>query len=134
MQILTPTQRSQPTQGGTVWRFQRPQPTRGGTVWRFQRSQPTRGGAVWRFKRSQPTWGGTVWWFQRSQPTRGGTVWGSNDLSLHEVELSGVPTISAYTRWNCLATTDASKSRSTPILTVRCSFQRVFWLGSVRCG
>ena len=36
-----------------------------------------------------------------------------------------VPTISAYTRWNCLATTDASKSRSTPILTVRCSFQRV---------
>ena len=38
------------------------------------------------------------------------------------------PTISAYTRWNCLATTDASKSRSTPILTVRCSFQRVFCL------
>ena len=32
---------------------------------------------------------------------------GSNDLSLHEVELSG-------------------KSRSTPILTVRCSFQQVF--------
>ena len=45
-----------------------------------------------------------------------------------------VPTISAFTRWNCLATTDASKSRSTPILTVRCSFQRVFGLGSVRCG
>ena len=45
-----------------------------------------------------------------------------------------VPTISAYTRWNCLATTDASKSRSTPILTVRCSFQRVFCFGSVRCG
>ena len=39
-----------------------------------------------------------------------------------------VPTISAYTRWNCLATTDTSKSRST-ILTVRCSFQRVFCLG-----
>ena len=38
-----------------------------------------------------------------------------------------VPTISAYTRWNCLATTDASKS--TPILTVRCSFQRVFVSG-----
>ena len=36
-----------------------------------------------------------------------------------------VPTISAYTRWNCLATTEASKSSSTPILTVRCSFQRV---------
>ena len=45
-----------------------------------------------------------------------------------------VPTISAYTRWNCLATTDASKSRSTPILTVRCAFQRVFCLGSVQCG
>ena len=42
-----------------------------------------------------------------------------HDLSLHQVT-----TISAYTRWNCLATTDASKSRSTPILTVRCSFQR----------
>ena len=28
------------------------------------------------------------------------------------------------TRWNCLATTNASKSRSTPILTVRCSFHR----------
>ena len=41
---------------------------------------------------------------------------------------SMVPTISAYTRWNCLATTDVSKSRSTPILTVRCSFQRVFCL------
>ena len=36
-----------------------------------------------------------------------------------------VPTISAYTRWNCLATTYASKSRSTPILTVSCSCQRV---------
>ena len=48
--------------------------------------------------------------FQRSQPTRGGTVW----------QLS--------------TTTDASKSRSTPILTVRCSFQRGFCLGSVRCG
>ena len=45
-----------------------------------------------------------------------------------------VPTISAYTRWNCLATTDASKSRSTHILTVRCSFQRIFCLGLVRCG
>ena len=45
-----------------------------------------------------------------------------------------VPTISAYTWWNCLATTDASKSRSTLILTVRCSFQRVFCLGSVRSG
>ena len=44
-----------------------------------------------------------------------------------------VPTISSYTRWNCLATTDAGQSRSTPILTVRCSFQRVFCLGSVRC-
>ena len=43
-----------------------------------------------------------------------------------------VPTISAYTRWNCLAITYDSKSRSTPILTVRCSFQRVFCLGSVR--
>ena len=38
---------------------------------------------------------------------------GSNYLSLHEVEL------------NCLATTYASKSRSTPILTVRCSFKSV---------
>ena len=47
---------------------------------------------------------------------------------------SVVPTISAYTRWNCLATTDARKSRSTPILTVRCSFQRVFCLGSVWSG
>ena len=52
-------------------------------------------------------------WYSRSTD-------GSNDLSLHEVELS--------------ATTDASKSRSTPILTVRCSFQRVFCLGSVQCG
>ena len=34
-------------------------------------------------------------------------------------------TISSYTRWNYLATTDANKSRLTPILTVRCSFQRV---------
>ena len=33
-----------------------------------------------------------------------------------------VPTISAYTRWNCLATTDASKSRSTPILTSAVNF------------
>ena len=33
------------------------------------------------------------------------------------------------TRWNCLATTDASKSRSTHILTVHCLFQRVFNLG-----
>ena len=46
----------------------------------------------------------------RSQPTQGGTVW----------QLS--------------TTTDASKSRSTPILTVCCSFQLVFCLGSVRCG
>ena len=37
----------------------------------------------------------------------------TNDLSLHEVELS--------------TTTDTSKSRSTPILTVRCSFQRFFF-------
>ena len=50
--------------------------------------------------------------FQRSQPT------GSNNLCLHEVELSG----------------NNSKSRSTPILTVRCSFQRVFCLGSVQSG
>ena len=45
-----------------------------------------------------------------------------------------VPTISAYTRWNCLATTYARKSSSTPILTVRFSFQRVFCPGSVRSG
>ena len=45
-------------------------------------------------------------------------------LSLRPPYLYLVPTISAYARWNCLATTDASKSRSTPILTVRCSFQR----------
>ena len=51
-----------------------------------------------------------------------------------ENEAITVPAISAYTRWNCLATTDVSKSRSTPILTVRCSFQRVFWLGLVRSG
>ena len=48
--------------------------------------------------------------------------------------MSEVPTISVYTRWNCLVTPDASKSRSTPILTVHCSFQRVFCLGSVRRG
>ena len=36
-------------------------------------------------------------------------------------QMLGVPTISAYTKRNCLATTDASKSRSTPILTVRSS-------------
>ena len=47
----------------------------------------------------------------------------SSDLSLR------VPAISAYTRWNCLATTYASKSRSTPILIVRCSFQRVYASG-----
>ena len=39
-----------------------------------------------------------------------------------------------YTRWDCLATTDASKSRSTYILTVRCSFLQVFCFGSVRSG
>ena len=43
-------------------------------------------------------------------------------------------TILAYTRWNCLPTTDAGKSRSTPILTVRCLFQSVFCLVSVRSG
>ena len=48
--------------------------------------------------------------------------------------IAKIPPISAYTRWNCLATTDASKSRSTLILTVRCSFQRVFCLWSVRSG
>ena len=36
-----------------------------------------------------------------------------------------ISTISVYTRWNCLATTDASKSRSPTILTVHCLFQRV---------
>ena len=48
--------------------------------------------------------------------------------------LFSVPKISAYTRWNCLTTTEANKSRSTLILTVCCSFQRVFCLGSVRSG
>ena len=56
-------------------------------------------------------------------------------LLLREVRLVCiVPTISVYTRWNCLANTAASKSRSNPILTVRCSFQRVFCLGSVGSG
>ena len=46
-------------------------------------------------------------WFQRSRPTRGGTV------RRHKI---------------------ACKSRSTIILTVCCSSQRVFCLGSVRSG
>ena len=57
----------------------------------------------------------------------------NRDLSLDLLWVSAY-TISAITRWNCLATTDVSKSRSTPIVTVRWSFQRVFCLGSVRCG
>ena len=64
---------------------------------------------------------------------RGG-VGGEGGEWMRELGLGFSNPVSAYTRWNCLATTDASKSRSTLILTVRCSFQRVFCLGSVRSG
>ena len=46
----------------------------------------------------------------------------------------GVPAISVYTWWNSHATTEAYKSRSTPVLTVLYSLQQVSCLRSVRSG